>query len=94
MTCHSVRGMGREQHHSAEAVASGNTKAEVAFAIDALREEMGLSVADLAHRADMDADHLWQLVNGKPMTAAEAARLCMAMAHVLLAGDREVAAVA
>jgi hypothetical protein len=87
--------MGREQHDDPEAATSGHTRGEVAFAIDALREEMGLSIPDLAYRADMDADHLWELVNGRPMLASEAARLCMAMAHVLLAAERrEVAAVA
>jgi len=66
----------------------------VAFALDALREEIGLSIPDLASRADMDADHLWQLVNGQPMSASEAGLLGLAMAHVLLASERTAEAVA
>lgn len=81
---------GRDEGTAQEAAPSRNLS-DVAFALDALRESMDLSVPELAHRADMDADHLWSLVNGEPMPASVAARLGLAMANVLLAREIEPA---
>lgn len=62
--------------------------ARVVFALDALREELGLEVHALAVRADMTGERLWALVNSdEAMTYAEAARLGMEMAFVLQCRD-------
>lgn len=77
MTSHNVEAMGISTENE--------TGGAVAFAIDALREELGLTVPELAERAEMTPTHLWEIVNtDAPMTPAEAARLCMEMSFVLL----------
>lgn len=57
----------------------------LAFAIDSLREELGLSVPDLADRIDHEDDaNLWAVLNGDTAMSNEIAWRCVAaMADVM-----------
>ena len=57
----------------------------LAFAIDSLREELRLSVPDLADRIDYADDaHLWRVLNGDAAMSNEIAWRCVAaMADVM-----------
>lgn len=83
MTGRSVLYMRGETTITVEVTTSDDKMGALAFAIDALREDMGLTIPDLADHVDMAGEELWLTVNGyMPLTRALAAALLHAMADI------------
>lgn len=72
-----------ERATTIEVTTSDDKMSALAFAIDAMREDLGLTIPDLADHVDMAGEELWLTVNGyKPMTRTLAAGLLHAMADI------------